>query len=337
MRTILAALTIALPTLVFASGAMPARAENIFTPLGKALSQFTDQKPKPPARVSKPRVAAPAVEEVAPVPQTRPEAAKPEAQAAKPEVDAAKSEGEPAKPAAETTKPDAAPAVPMPRDRPEEAKPEVPAATPAPSDVEVTVNKGAETSPEPPRIYQTACPAMTIGAVEGKVLPPIHEGQCEAQSPLSITAVTVNGRSVPISGEVTTDCAVATMLPEWFSDVDGYVWAKDNTRIKSITIGTSFMCRNRVGGSSTDKLSEHGFADALDVVGFALEDGRTINVESGWPGTEEQGSRIFRYAHDAACSRFMTTLGPEANAEHHDHLHVDMGCHGKTCTARLCE
>jgi hypothetical protein len=329
MRLILAAFAIALPTLVFASGATPARAENLFTPLGKALSQFTDQKPKPPARVSKPRVAAPAVEEEAPVPQTRPEAVKPEVEVVKPDV---------AKPEPEAVKPDAKPEVPMPRDRPEEAVPEAPVAASPSSDVEVTVNKGAETSPsEPPRIYQTACPAMIIGAVEGKVLPPIHEGQCQAQSPLSITAVTVNGRSVPISGEVTTDCAVATMLPAWFSDVDGYIWAKDNTRIKSITIGTSYMCRNRVGGSSTDKLSEHGFADALDVVGFTLEDGRTINVESGWPGTEEQGSRIFRYAHDAACSQFMTTLGPEANAEHHDHLHVDMGCHGKTCTARLCE
>lgn len=336
MRLILTAFAIALPTLVFASGATPARAENLFTPLGKALSQFTDQKPKPPARVSKPRVAAPADEEEAPVPQTRPaditpepEAVKPDAEVVKPAAESAKPEPEP-----EPAKPDA---VPMPRDRPGEAVPEAPVAASPSSDVEVTVNKAAETPPEPPRIYQTACPAMIIGAVEGKVLPPIHEGQCQAQSPLSITAVTVNGRSVPISGEVTTDCAVATMLPEWFSDVDGYIWAKDNTRIKSITIGTSYMCRNRVGGTSTDKLSEHGFADALDVVGFTLEDGRTVNVESGWPGTEEQGSRIFRYAHDAACSRFMTTLGPDANAEHHDHLHVDMGCHGKTCTARLCE
>ncbi|MEO5805572.1 extensin family protein [Devosia sp.] len=257
---------------------------------------------------------------------------------------------------------DAAPAAPdmvLPRPRPEhlgepEAVPEVAkpaepvvAAPVAPTLPDKPVVPGAEPQPEPvapqaappepDRIYQTACPALTTGAVEGKILPPIHDGQCQAQSPLSLTAVSVNGRMVPISGAVTTDCAMATMLPAWMADVDGYVWAKDNTRIKSINVGTSYMCRNRVGGSSTETLSEHGFADALDVTGFALEDGRNINVETGWPGTEEQGSAIVRYAHDAACSKFMTTLGPEANAEHHDHIHVDFGCHGKSCTARLCE
>jgi hypothetical protein len=176
-----------------------------------------------------------------------------------------------------------------------------------------------------------------MGAVEGKVLPPLHEGQCGIQTPLSITAVSVNGRMVPVSGEAITDCAMATMLPAWASQVDGYLWAKDNTRLTGINIGTTYMCRNRVGGASTDKLSEHSFANALDVVGFTLEDGRTIDVASGWPGSEEQGSLAFRHAHEAACSLFMTTLGPDANGEHHDHLHLDMGCHGKTCTARLCQ
>jgi len=30
-------------------------------------------------------------------------------------------------------------------------------------------------------------------------------------------------------------------------------------------------------------------------------------------------------------------LGPEANAQHSEYFHIDLGCHGKTCTARLCE
>jgi hypothetical protein len=262
---------------------------------------------------------------------------------------------EPAKPEAAPIEPEADAPVPMPRDRPAEDTPETPAATepPAPPSKDDAAPKAAPpvdnsqpaapaapeaaAPPEPPRIYQTACPALTMGAVEGKALPPIDDGQCHAQSPLSLTAVSVNGRMVPVSGEVVTDCAMASMLPAWAAQVDGYLWAKDNTRLKGINVGTSYMCRNRVGGASTDKLSEHGFADALDVVGFNLEDGRSIDVASGWPGSPEQGAQLFRHAHDAACSLFMTTLGPEANAEHHDHLHLDMGCHGKTCTARLCE
>jgi hypothetical protein len=51
----------------------------------------------------------------------------------------------------------------------------------------------------------------------------------------------------------------------------------------------------------------------------------------------EQGSRIIRFAHDAACTHFTTVLGPEANELHRDHLHIDLGCHGQRCVARLCE
>jgi hypothetical protein len=231
--------------------------------------------------------------------------------------------------------------LPKPRPAPEAGNPP-PAEPPPPSqppvdNSEPTAPDAAIAPAEPPRVYQTACPAMTMGAVQGTVLPPLHEGQCGIQTPLSITAVSVNGRMVPVSGGAVADCAIATMLPAWASQVDGYLWATDNTRLKAINVGTSYMCRNRVGGAATDRLSEHSFADALDVVGFTLEDGRTIDVASGWPGSEEQGAQVFRHAHKAACSLFMTTLGPEANGEHHDHLHLDMGCHGNTCTARLCQ
>jgi hypothetical protein len=167
-------------------------------------------------------------------------------------------------------------------------------------------------------------------------MPPIVEGQCGLRSPLSLEAVSANGRNVPLNAPVTTDCGMATALPEWVSDVDSYLMAHDNTRIATVVVGTNYACRN-VDNAKTGNLSFHAFADALDVVGFVLEDGRTITVETGWNGNEEQGRSAIRFAHDAACTHFTTTLGPEANALHHDHLHIDLGCHGSRCTARLCE
>ena len=145
-----------------------------------------------------------------------------------------------------------------------------------------------------------------------------------------------NGRSVPLNAPVTTDCGMATALPGWIADVDRWLMATANTRIEKINVGTNYACRN-VNNAEAGNLSFHAFGDALDVVGFTLEDGRTISVDTAWPGTVEQGSRIIRFAHDAACTHFTTVLGPEANALHHDHLHIDLGCHGKRCTARLCE
>ena len=190
--------------------------------------------------------------------------------------------------------------------------------------------------PEPPRIYQAACPAVIDGLVEAEMLPPLVEGACGERSPLKVTGIFANGRLLPLSSPATLNCPMATALPDWVAAVDNYLWARENTRIARLLTGTSYMCRgrNRVAGADT---SEHGFANALDVTGFELADGRTVTLLGDWETALAPGGRLLRFAHDAACARFTTTLGPEANALHADHLHIDMGCHGARCTARLCE
>jgi len=222
--------------------------------------------------------------------------------------------------------------VPLPRPRPEPSIQQ-----PSTKDEEPAAKAEKPAQSAAPRVFQTACPAVIGGLVTARMLPPISEGQCGEQSPLALEAVLANGRMVPVTGEPTINCELASALPAWLSAVDGYVAAHENTRIAAVNIGTSYMCRDRRTGEANTDLSEHAFADALDVVGFTLEDGRTVTVEKGWPGTDEDGRAIVRFAHDAACTSFMTVLGPEANALHRDHLHLDYGCHGKTCTARLCQ
>ena len=85
------------------------------------------------------------------------------------------------------------------------------------------------------------------------------------------------------------------------------------------------------------RLSEHGFANAVDVTGFTLEDGRKIAVEANWMPAAALEGRLLRLAHDAACGNFTTVLGPEANEEHHDHLHLRSRLSRQSCTARICE
>jgi len=226
--------------------------------------------------------------------------------------------------------------VPLPRPRPE-APPAPKEKEPPPLPQSADDHGAPPNEPSEPRVFQTACPAVIMGLVTARPLPPLSEGSCGERSPLELEAVTLRGRSVPINGKAVTNCQMATALPEWLDSVDGYVAAHEKTHIAEVNVGTSYMCRDRVTGAKNDTPSEHGFADAMDVVGFTLEDGRRIDVGTAWPGTEDEGSRLIRFAHDAACSVFTTVLGPEANALHRDHLHVDLGCHGKMCTARLCE
>jgi len=91
--------------------------------------------------------------------------------------------------------------------------------------------------------------------------------------------------------------------------------------VKIETMGT-FNCR-AVNGSRSGKLSEHAFANAVDVSAFALRDGRRISVLNGWRGSSAEQA-FLRRLHQSACKRFGTVLGPEYNAAHANHFHFDM-------------
>jgi len=91
--------------------------------------------------------------------------------------------------------------------------------------------------------------------------------------------------------------------------------------VKIETMGT-FNCR-AVNGSRSGKLSEHAFANAVDVSAFVLRDGRRVSVLNGWRGSSEEQA-FLRRLHQSACKRFGTVLGPDYNAAHANHFHFDM-------------
>ncbi|MBY0619819.1 extensin family protein [Sphingomonas ursincola] len=93
--------------------------------------------------------------------------------------------------------------------------------------------------------------------------------------------------------------------------------------VKIETMG-SYSCRNIAGSL---KLSQHAHANAIDIAGFVLADGRRISVKDGWNGSNQERA-FLRTIHASACKRFGTVLGPEYNAAHRDHLHVDMSGQG---------
>lgn len=83
----------------------------------------------------------------------------------------------------------------------------------------------------------------------------------------------------------------------------------------------SFACRSIAG---SQRPSQHSYANALDIVGFRLRDGQRISVLQDWP-KEGDKARFLRLVRDAACDSFNVTLGPDYNAAHRDHFHLDMG------------
>ena len=85
----------------------------------------------------------------------------------------------------------------------------------------------------------------------------------------------------------------------------------------------SFACRN-VYSRENGRRSQHASADALDIAGFRLADGRSINVLKDWP-KDNQDARFLRQVRDGACDLFSVVLSPDYNAAHRNHFHVDVG------------
>jgi hypothetical protein len=91
--------------------------------------------------------------------------------------------------------------------------------------------------------------------------------------------------------------------------------------VVSIEAFGSFQCR-RVAGA--DRLSEHAFAKAADIAAFRLADGRRISVLDHYRSKGAAGD-FLREIHDRACGLFDVTLGPDYNADHANHFHLDVG------------
>ncbi|MDJ0389466.1 extensin family protein [Roseomonas sp. E05] len=86
-------------------------------------------------------------------------------------------------------------------------------------------------------------------------------------------------------------------------------------------LGT-YACRN-VYGRAEGRRSEHATANALDIAGFTLGKGQEIRVVRDW-GEGEAGA-FLREVRDGACRFFRAVLGPDYNAAHRDHFHLDRG------------
>ena len=71
-------------------------------------------------------------------------------------------------------------------------------------------------------------------------------------------------------------------------------------------------------------LSQHAFANAIDVSGFVLDDGRVINVEKDWNGAGRK-SRFLKAINSSACSSFRVSVTPDGDANHFNHIHWDVG------------
>lgn len=124
-------------------------------------------------------------------------------------------------------------------------------------------------------------------------------------------------------------CSLATALEGWARyGVDRAARQALGSPLARIDTFGSYNCRNVAG---TDHRSGHATANAVDVAGFDLADGRHISVKGNWSDGTPAERNFLRLIRSSACRRFALVLTPDYNAAHKDHFHLEVGAPHPVC------
>jgi hypothetical protein len=143
-------------------------------------------------------------------------------------------------------------------------------------------------------------------------------GGCSA-----IDSVKLIDVGTPVSNLGAMTCPLARNFAAWVTYAVRPAARKylDSEVVRVETFGT-YSCRN-VNGGRSGRLSQHAYANAVDVSAFVLADGRRVTLLDGWQGADDE-REFLRTLHASACKRFGTVLGPDYNRQHANHFHFDM-------------
>ncbi len=121
-------------------------------------------------------------------------------------------------------------------------------------------------------------------------------------------------------------CPMAAALALWLEhEVQPIAEALFGKKVASIVQMGTYSCRNIIGSKTLSNMrSEHAKANAIDIGGFVLADGRRITLLRHWSDTGPDGD-FLRRVKSRSCRYFRVSLGPEFNAAHRDHFHFDRG------------
>jgi hypothetical protein len=171
------------------------------------------------------------------------------------------------------------------------------------------------------RTDEQAChDALAAADVKFTELPAIHaSGGCGFDEAVVIKASVAKWKAPEV---LPMACDLAARLHLWERHVvipaaEKYL----GSPVVEIEAFGSFQCR-RVSGAN--RLSEHAFAKAADIAAFRLADGRRISVLDHYRSKGPRGD-FLREIRGRACDLFDVTLGPDYNAEHRNHFHLDVG------------
>jgi hypothetical protein len=210
-------------------------------------------------------------------------------------------------------RPAAAPAAPSVRD----AEPPAAAADSETEPPQAADAKPVPAEPPPP----SACRlALTDTIATAPSIPDITgPGGCGGPDLVKLEAIMLpDGSRVAVTPAAILRCPMARALADWVRTDIAALAAAQGSRVADLDNFDSYECRgrNRVRGA---KLSEHGRANALDVRGVKLANGRMLALTD-----REVPREVRETVLQSVCARFTTVLGPGSDGYHEDHIHLDL-------------
>lgn len=300
------------------SAGPPTAPDPTSTPPGGATAPKVEAAPEKPVPAPLPP-ERPA--ELSPAPSPAPDATLPPPSLELPRcIPALEAPLPPARPPELSPNPTALPDAPLPPERPPELAP-LPA---SPDEAPLPPARPPELSGEG-ALKLTIAPQDdteclrrldSLGVAYAKAAP-IVNGQCTVANPLMVSKL---GNGITIGSPETMVCHLAEGLMRWTAEVQPIAEKELGDTLKGLTLGGTYVCRGQNHGAEA-QLSEHAFANAVDVMGFTFGKRAPILV-----GTQPDGSKEAAFlaaVRTRACEHFTTVLGPGADAQHANHLHLD--------------
>jgi len=117
-----------------------------------------------------------------------------------------------------------------------------------------------------------------------QALTPIRNGQCGTPAPVRLRGFKL-ATTLEVSPPAVVNCSIVAKLHDWIKDSLQPAAERDlGSRITRVVTASSYDCRNRIGSTNT-RISEHAYANAIDISAVVTADGRTIDVLTNWGPT----------------------------------------------------
>jgi hypothetical protein len=154
---------------------------------------------------------------------------------------------------------------------------------------------------------------------------PLQEGVvCEAPEGVSIRR---GGSGLRFEPSARVNCAFGLRLVRFEAIVQEEAKRVLHSRVRAIVQLGTYNCRRMA--AYPDLVSEHSFANAIDVATFLLANGRSVVVEHDWVPADKPAARpaaqflrrLTRRLYDEKV--FSVVLTPSYDRHHKNHLHLD--------------